>query len=120
MEVQHMASIHNHPVNASIVSSFISMVQVNVVCKNSCHNSHGSGFHLRSQMAQQFLPKVKNSTLLINTYMRKMIIKTVYKEDVKEILSTDVRSKWTTRIHEEELFNLFTADIMKMKTKFTR
>ncbi|MBL7856509.1 MAG: hypothetical protein JNM57_02380 [Cyclobacteriaceae bacterium] len=52
--------------------------------------------------------------------MRKMIIKTVYKEDVKEILSTDVRSKWTTRIHEEELFNLFTADIMKMKTKFTR
>lgn len=53
--------------------------------------------------------------------MRKLMTKSpVRTQDAKNLHSIGVKANSTTRIDEEDLFNLFTADIMKMKIKFTR
>lgn len=54
-------------------------------------------------------------------FMRKQMTKSPARtQEVEEIHSNGVKAKSTPRIDEEVLFNLFTADIMKMNIKFTR
>lgn len=56
-----------------------------------------------------------------NLFMKKPIIKYTFRaKEQKDVELNGVKAQSITRIDEESLFNLFTADIMKMKIKFTR